>query len=229
MTITALRHPPSRQPPEPGSSRSGSEPESPRGAACGTASSTRGFTPGPTRDQDFRHSTTAVTTLSAHRPLLRRPLQGEPHRVVYRCGRRDAARDRRGGRRSAHPSGVLAAPVHLRRPRTGASNRRTRPCTRYTCARVRAAGPGRIPWRSWSATRQGLSPEGTSLPCCTPPTSSSGATFPELHARPQSGRGRVGAPEEEPGQLAMTSPQAKASGVARHHGCHPPPHSAATA
>jgi hypothetical protein len=40
----------------------------PNRAAYGRASSMRGFTIGPTRDQEFRHSSTAVTTLSAHKP-----------------------------------------------------------------------------------------------------------------------------------------------------------------
>lgn len=51
MTITARLLPPSRWTPAPRSSRSGREPVSPSGAAYGTASPKRGFTPGPKRDE----------------------------------------------------------------------------------------------------------------------------------------------------------------------------------
>lgn len=66
MTITARLHPPPRWTPVPMLSRSGWEPVSPCGVARDTASSTRGFTPGPTRDQGFRHSANAITSHTAH-------------------------------------------------------------------------------------------------------------------------------------------------------------------
>jgi hypothetical protein len=100
------------------SSRSCRESVSPSGAAYGAASSTRGFTPGPTRDRDLRCSTTAVTTLSAHRSPQRRPTRSAgpgpgPHTVFPAC--------RHGSSRAPGERGRRVQPVAAVRARTGAN------------------------------------------------------------------------------------------------------------